>query len=165
MKIYFLRHGQAEEREPGRQDKDRPLTSYGASVILNMAYLLRKEVKTLDLILTSPMLRSVQSADIVGNLLECKGKIVQSDSLLIESAPQELLDEIKRHRQPKTVLVVGHEPHLGACVSFLSGKNGHEVRLEKGGLSLVEIHELKEGGGKLSSVREPIDSRKEIPKK
>ena len=68
MEIYFLRHGEAQDKRDGMTDEERPLTSYGAATTANVARALARKVKKLDLILTSPLLRARQTADIAGNV-------------------------------------------------------------------------------------------------
>ena len=81
MKLYFLRHGEAKDKDIGMEDSDRPLTSFGAAMISNVGRSLKKELDTLDLILTSPLLRAVQTADIVGNIFGAKEKIKKTEGL------------------------------------------------------------------------------------
>ena len=58
MKIYFLRHGEAEEKRAGLEDNDRPLTSRGAAVISNVGRSLKRDGSKIDAIITSPMLKA-----------------------------------------------------------------------------------------------------------
>jgi len=149
VNIYFLRHGEAEEKTGGMEDKDRPLTSKGAAAIADMGRFLKKKLKGFDLVLTSPLLRARQTADIASSILGCKDKIKESDSLLVGSAPQELLDELKNRKGIKDILVVGHQPHLGVCAAYLTGKEEQEINIKKGGCALVTIDSLKKGRGNL----------------
>lgn len=153
MKVYFLRHGEAEDKKPGLEDKDRPLTSYGAAMVSNTGKGLRDEEDSFDLILTSPHLRARQSADIMGNIFNCQDRISQSESLLFGTPPSVLVDELKRLQGVERVLLVGHQPHLGECVSFLTGQGGG-VSIKKSGMVLLELDGTRERG-KLIWTKEP----------
>lgn len=157
MEIYFLRHGEAKEKKEGMKDKDRALTSFGAATIANVGRSLKKDVDNLDSILTSPLLRAAQTADIMGNVFGIKDKIVRSESLIVGAAPSALLDEIKRQKGIKRLLIIGHQPHLGMCVSSLTGRPREETDISKGGCAFVKIEDLKEGKGKLVWLKAPSD--------
>ena len=157
MDIYFLRHGEAEEKSPGTEDKDIPLTSKGAAAISDMSRFLKKKLKAFDLVLTSPLLRARQTADIVSSILDCKGRIKESDNLLVGSTPLEFLDELKGYKGIKHLLVVGHQPHLGVCVAYLTETSEEETGIKKGGSALVSIDSLKKGKGRLVWLKAPTD--------
>jgi phosphohistidine phosphatase len=154
MKIYFLRHGEAEEKKKGMEDKDRPLTSLGAATISNMARSLTKVIENLDLIFTSPYLRAAQTADIVGNIFGKKDNIVRSENLLVGTPSSELLNEIKRYKDTETILLIGHQPQLGICVSFLTGVSEDNITIKKGSCAFVNIGELKENAGELVWIKD-----------
>lgn len=157
MEIYFLRHGEAEEKKEGMEDKDRPLTSFGAAAISSVGRSLEKIVDGFDLILASPLLRARQTADIVRNIFGIEDKILESESLLVGTPPSVLLEEIKKQRDVSRLLIVGHQPHLGICISFLTGKSEEEVAIKKGSCGLVRTKNLKEGQGELIWIKEPSD--------
>ena len=156
MKIYFLRHAEAEEKKEGMSDKDRPLTSKGVAAISNIAKDFKRSTGGFDLILTSPFLRARQTADIIGNILNNKGKISESQNLIVGAPPSALLDELKKHAPLKRLLLVGHQPHLGMCVSFLTG-GGRDIDIGKGDCALVETEDLKEGAAKIAWIKRPDD--------
>jgi phosphohistidine phosphatase SixA len=84
-----------------------------------------------------------------------------SENLLVGSAPSAIAGELKGAKGVGVVLVVGHQPHLGECVSFLTGKSPEEMSIKKGGYVLVETNDLKEGKGKLLGVTKPPKLEKE----
>ncbi len=155
MRIYFIRHGEAEDKQRGANDKDRALTSFGAATILNTSKDLKGQIGSIDLIISSPLLRAIQTADILGNLFNCRDKTVCSESLLIEAPPSVLLDEIKKHKDKKNIFLVGHQPNLGVFVSFLTGTKEEDMSIKKGSCGLVVLDKFKAGAGSLKWIKEP----------
>jgi phosphohistidine phosphatase len=157
VKIYFMRHGEAEDKVPGAEDTQRPLTSRGAAITSNTARSLKKEMAGVDIIFTSPMLRAAQTADIFANTLGCKGKTVSTEALLVGTHPDEIIKEIKRRKGLKNVLITGHQPHIGICVSFLTGVGEEKLMVKKGSCLLVETDDPGRGKGRLMWTRGPVD--------
>ncbi|MFH1753922.1 MAG: phosphohistidine phosphatase SixA [Candidatus Omnitrophota bacterium] len=155
MKIYFLRHGEAVDKTPGIEDKDRPLTSFGAATISNLARSLKGRASGFDMVFTSPLLRAAQTADIMANLLGCKDRIERSKSLLVGTPISTLIGELKRRRGLKKILIVGHQPQIGMVVSFLTGARESDMSISKGSCALVDTEDLKEASGKLVWIKGP----------
>ena len=154
MKLYFLRHAEAVEKIPGIEDKDRPLTSFGAAMMSNLAKSLKKEMAALDTVLTSPLLRAVQTANIMANIFGCKESVSTSENLLVGTSPAELLGELKSYKSSKSMLLVGHQPHIGIVISFLTGVKESDMNICKGSCALVEIEDLKTGSGRLVWIKD-----------
>ncbi len=157
MEICFLRHAEAQDSEGGVVMADSPLTSLGASTVSNVVRSLSKLVDDFDLILTSPLLRARQTADIAGNVFNAKDKITLSENLLNDASPLELINELKRYRDLKRFLLIGHQPHLGKCISFLTGESEDALSIKKGGCALVRADTLKKGACELVWIKEPAD--------
>ena len=68
MKLYFFRHGQADWPNWNKPDDERPLTKEGAKEVRKVAKLLL-QLKISPLILTSPLPRASQTAEIVADVL------------------------------------------------------------------------------------------------
>ncbi|MEE8359821.1 MAG: phosphohistidine phosphatase SixA [Candidatus Omnitrophota bacterium] len=157
MKLYFLRHAEAIEKIPGMEDKDRPLTSFGAATMSNLAKFLKGDSSGLDTVLTSPLLRAIQTADIVANTFGCKDRVSASENLLVGTPPEVLLDELKSYKSSKSILLVGHQPHIGIVISFLTGVKESDMNISKGSCALVEIEDLKTGSGRLVWIKDAQD--------
>jgi phosphohistidine phosphatase len=160
MKLLIIRHGQAMDRdefaETGQSDDLRPLTSDGKREMKQVAKGLRAEMKDLDVLAASPLVRAVQTAEIVA---EAYGmEVGETTTTLI---PEARLDEFERWCRPygdkKTVAIVGHEPHLSCLATWLvTGKRESGVRLKKGGACLLEFEaEAQRGSGTLNWLLTP----------
>jgi phosphohistidine phosphatase len=145
MEIYILRHGIAVNRgTPGyKKDSDRPLTPEGEEKVHQIAKaMLAMELK-FDLILSSPYLRSKQTAQIVA--AELDEEVTLTDLLTPDGNPLELIRELNDEK-PQRVLLVGHEPHLSGLISVLvTGESDAAIELKKGGLCNLSTDRLAFG--------------------
>jgi len=150
MKLLVIRHAIAEDREEwafsGKPDAERPLTKDGRDRMRRSARGLHAIVSRLDLVATSPLLRAVQTAEMVAD--EYGGReltIVQE--LSPEYQPESLLPWLRAHERDTTVAVVGHEPHLSFLVGWLlTGRHESFVEMKKGGACLLEFDDPPAAG-------------------
>ena len=145
MEIYILRHGIAVNRgTPGyKKDSDRPLTPEGEEKLHQIAKaMLAMELK-FDLILSSPYLRSKQTAQLVA--AELDEEITLTDLLTPDGNPLELIRELNDEK-PQSVLLVGHEPYLSGLISVLvTGESKAAIELKKGGLCKLSADRVSFG--------------------
>ena len=71
------------------------------------------------LILSSPLLRAKQSAEMAAGILGFQDAVVETPALTPNSSPQRVWEEIRKHRDVSRMLLVGHQPLLGATYAFL----------------------------------------------
>ena len=149
MDLYVLRHGIAEDRDSQKypDDTERPLTRKGFERLILQTKGMNSIALSLDLIMTSPLLRAVQTAEVVHEELADSGPLVVSDSLVPWAEPQEFLTELRDARaRVGSVMIVGHEPHLSGLVSLISsGTLDCAIRLKKGALCMLRISSLGSG--------------------
>ena len=145
MEIYILRHGIAVNRgTPGyKKDSDRTLTPEGEEKVHQIAKaMLAMDVK-FDLILSSPYLRSKQTAQLVA--AELDEEITLTDLLTPDGNPLELIRELNDEK-PQSVLLVGHEPYLSGLISVLvTGESNAAIELKKGGLCKLSADRVAYG--------------------
>ncbi|MGB8519838.1 MAG: phosphohistidine phosphatase SixA [Candidatus Tumulicola sp.] len=146
MKCYFLRHGLAADpaRWEGR-DADRPLTREGKDRMAREAKSIAALSLKLDAIVSSPLLRAQQTAEIVAAQL---GMPVQTDPRLGIGFDIRALGEILAERRScDAVMLVGHEPGMSMTIGAASG--GSRVVLKKGGLACLEFGDVEGCHGEL----------------
>ena len=137
MILYFLRHGLAGSRAEWKGDDAlRPLTKEGMKNMVRQAETLADLGLKLDLIITSPLARAFQTADIVADRLKMGEKLVQDDRLAPGFGSDDLEKVLLDHAETQNVLLVGHEPDFSLTISTLVGGR---VLLKKGGLARVDI--------------------------
>ena len=159
MDLYVLRHGIAAERDARRYPDDdlRPLTGKGIARMRREAAGMRALGLRLDAIISSPLLRAMQTAEIARDALGAPLSV--SEALVPEAHPALLLAELAgTYSDDAAVMAVGHEPHLSRLVSFaLTGSAEQIVRLKKGGLCSLRLD--GDGGGQLLWALTPAQAR------
>jgi phosphohistidine phosphatase len=147
MNLYLLRHGIAAERGTGlyASDADRPLTSKGRRKLRRAAAAMRAMELTFDVILSSPLVRARQTAELVANAMRSRHKLELTELLAPGAGAAGLLRRLKQLK-PQNALLVGHEPDLSAFASrLLTGGDGLAITFKKGGLCRLSIEMLRAG--------------------
>jgi phosphohistidine phosphatase len=95
-----------------------------------------------DLIVSSPLTRSLQTATLVATETGYKSRVVQSDSLAPEAALKDFRKLLDQYRDRDSVLVVGHNPSLTVFVGALitpASTSPARIRLRKGSLAKLSF--------------------------
>lgn len=158
MKLHIIRHAQAIERSTALPDEQRNLTCRGRKRFRQVAACLKKMAVTPDYILTSPLIRAVQTAEILSETIRFNGELQISAELAVGPDSSALSSLLRARSSASEIVIVGHEPGLGELVRTLlrlpapcSLPKGCVVSLEisikKSGLS-AELISLITGSGK-----------------
>jgi phosphohistidine phosphatase len=145
MNLYLMRHGIAVAADqPGMEsDSERPLTPKGVKRMRRAARGLRRLGISFDIILTSPLVRARQTAEIVAEILGLEGQLEEISELAPERSVDHLIAGLTRFHDKEHLLLVGHNPLLIRAFSFfISGKDHLEIELKKGGLGCIETGDL-----------------------
>jgi phosphohistidine phosphatase len=143
LEIYILRHGIAVPGgTPGYSEEERPLTEEGREKMTKVAKGIAAIVGKVDTILTSPLKRAHETALIVAQALDEKGKVEVFEPLRSGTPLKFLLQAIARYKDAERLMVVGHEPDLSFLASALIGAEGSAVALKKGGFCSILVNEL-----------------------
>ncbi len=122
MELLVVRHAIAEDRDAfaatGRNDDERPLTEEGARRMAAGAGGLLRVVPELDVIASSPLVRAVQTADILAKAYGHED-VERVPALAPGGDFDAVVDWLERHDPATAVAVVGHEPDLSELVSYL----------------------------------------------
>lgn len=153
MRIYFLRHGDAEDRRAGLADPERRLTEEGIQEMRDVARGMTRLGLDLDRILTSPYLRARETAEIAAEALELQGRLREEPRLRSGCEFPDLVAALEGVAPEERVLVVGHEPDFSTLISTLIG--GGNVRMRKAGLAAVEWTPPQPGQGELLFLLAP----------
>lgn len=145
-----MRHGIALALgdEGVTHDADRPLSNKGAKRLRKAARGLRELTIPFDIILTSPLLRARQTAEIVAAELGMRERLEEISGLAPESTVEHLLFGLTRYQDRDHLLLVGHEPLLGRVAShLLAARQTANLNLsfKKGTLCRIEIDSLPVG--------------------
>jgi phosphohistidine phosphatase len=132
MRLYFLRHGKADWPDWKKPDDQRPLTKAGRQEMHEVGQFLRRRKVRMDAILTSPLPRAQETADIAAEHLKV---ICREEKLLAPGfRAQELTQLLRKHPQ-QSLMLVGHEPDFSKVIEVLTGGS---VKMAKGGIALID---------------------------
>ncbi|MFI5098606.1 MAG: phosphohistidine phosphatase SixA [Candidatus Acidiferrales bacterium] len=163
MQLYIVRHGIAIDREDPQcpPDPERFLTDEGMEKTKQVAKGVAEIGAVPDLMISSPYLRAVQTAEIFSSALEhSKQKIRKSDLLLPGAEPMQLFRELAREKQASAVFIFGHAPHLDDLIATAIGSKHHVTALKKAGVALVELRRMVPPSGELVWLATPKMLRK-----
>ena len=147
MNLYLLRHGIAVAGdEPGiEMDGERPLAPKGIKRMRKEAKGIRRLGITFDAILTSPLVRARQTAEIAAEILGMESQLQEISGLAPESSVENLLFGLARFQNREHLLLVGHQPLLGKTAAFLlygKDRSSLDIELKKGSLCAIEVDGL-----------------------
>lgn len=144
MELYFLRHGDALAAEP------RPLSDEGVEEVRAVAQRLKALGLRPDAILTSPLLRAQQTAQIVGDMLKVEPQV--SELLNGGARLEDFAEAVGAHRRAGCLLLVGHEPDFSGAIRRLTGG---VVDMKKAGIARVDCDRPEDGAGVLKWLAPP----------
>ncbi len=143
MILYIMRHGEAVDAIGDLADEWRYLTEAGRSQADRTISGIVKHGPKPRLTLTSPLTRAVQTAEIAARKA-CRRNRVQASTLLLPGGDiRKLVQHINACRDHKRVLLVGHEPQLGALATTLLGRTAGDIILKKGACVALELNQEK----------------------
>lgn len=148
MILYVLRHGIAEDAPAGGDDGARKLTDRGRDKVRRAAAGLRAAGLKFDAILTSPLARATETAEIVAAAYANTPTPQVMPALATGVAPAEVAAALKPFARHGHVMIVGHEPQLSTLVSLLltGSPGGLSLDLKKCGCVAIEIPARTEKG-------------------
>jgi phosphohistidine phosphatase len=134
-----MRHAEAVEGSDVLKDEWRFLTKDGRLAAKNTSSLIARYGPKPRLIISSPLTRAVQTAEIIAEKACRKNVVAASGFLLPGSDISDLVEYIKSCKDSKRVMLVGHEPQLGTLVATLLGCPDGTVYLKKGACVTLKL--------------------------
>jgi phosphohistidine phosphatase len=154
--LYLVRHAIAADRGDGwPDDSKRPLTSKGISRMRQIARGLRGLDVTVDLVLTSPLVRAKQTAEVLVDVLKPAPAFAVVAALAPGTAPPHVAEALEPFRKARRLALVGHEPGLGELAAWLIGARA-PLPFKKGGVCCIDVPGLPPtGNGQLAWLATP----------
>ena len=144
--LYLVRHGLAEERgEAWPDDTKRPLTERGMLRMRKAVRGLARLGVSIDVVLTSPLVRARQTAEIVAAGVNPRPQLVNVDALALDGSYQAVLADLEKHATRTRIALVGHEPGIGELAARLIGTR-HPVEFKKGAICRIDLETLPPAG-------------------
>jgi phosphohistidine phosphatase len=146
--VYLVRHAAAVEGDSATPDAARALTTKGRKRFHKIARALGRHGEKLDAILTSPLVRAVQTAEILAGEIR-HGEV----AVLAELEPGQTVDALlravaKRAGKGGSVALVGHEPQLSSAVAalaHLSAAQSSNLEFKSGAVVRIDVSDLPAG--------------------
>ncbi len=146
MELLLIRHGEAVEAAPGLGDTGRWLTAKGRRQTRKVASWLGKKSARRPVVLwTSPLVRAVQTAEIVAERLGLEDDVVAIRELAQGADSAELYRLVTSHRGPGPLGLVGHEPGLSALARLLLGSHVPWPGIKKSGVAAIAVGDQVDG--------------------
>lgn len=147
MNLWLLRHGEAEQRVS--TDEARQLTAHGQHEVLLTA--LKLNDKPIDLILHSPYVRAVQTAELVIKTIGYTSKVQQIAWITPDDDSHKAVKELDK-LTGKNILIVSHQPFLGILAALLTdGSQQFPLSLRTAELLALQGEEIGLGTMQLSN--------------
>jgi phosphohistidine phosphatase len=151
MRLFFLRHGPADWPDWKKPDDERPLTKAGRKEVHEVGKFLAALKARPDVIVTSPLPRAAETADIAAEHLKVRAR---EEKLLEPGFQIEDLTRLIRKYPQQVLMLVGHEPDFTAVIRALTGA---DLKLSKSGVALLDLNLQK---GRLLWLFPPKIARK-----
>ena len=137
MQLIFFRHGPAGSKAEWQgPDGERPLTDDGRAVVGQAAGLLARSGISVDAVLTSPLTRARQTAEIAAAVLGCADRLADDERLGHGLDRKRLAEIDAEHAGAQALILVGHEPDFSATIAQITGGT---VVVKKAGAARVDL--------------------------
>lgn len=143
--LYLLRHGRADREAWSGPDDLRPLTADGRRRVQQQTRVLANMALGLERVVTSPLTRARQTAELVAEGLRLQDALLFDEGLAFGSDFTQFSAVLTANQAVSTLMLVGHEPDLSAHLGRLIGARPDGVEIKKGALACLAVHQGPEG--------------------
>lgn len=138
MRVYLVRHAESVDRAPGMPDAARCLSARGRVSFRETARRFREAGALPDRMFTSPLVRAVQTAEILSETLQFAGEVAVAPQLSPGFDVEGLNAVLDVCPGTREVALVGHAPDLGDILArLLSLPRGYAMR--KGSIAALDL--------------------------
>ena len=147
MNLFLLRH--AEAIPETASDAERPLTERGTKQAKAVGRFCRDHEILPELVLSSPLVRALETARAVAGALDLVDRLKTVDFLKPGMGVESAISSLEKYWDRASVMMVGHEPDLSDLASALLGSGRDSLHLRKAALLRLSLPKLKPGSGTL----------------
>lgn len=138
MRLLICRHAHAVDPSETTDDRVRWLTAHGRQTAQKVGAMLTRSGDVPSLVLTSPLVRAVQTAELIVGATGFAGPVEVEPSLSPEGRLSSLIARLTERGEEGTVLCVGHEPQMSAWTAALTGHAPLPAAFEPACISCIE---------------------------
>jgi len=153
-RLYIIRHAVAEDAGPGIDDHARRLTKKGRKRFARLVRQLEETGLAIDLVATSPLVRTRETAEILAAELRSAPRIEVVDALA-PGADWQSLVEWTIQQDAARVAWVGHAPCVGRLVATTIGDGSAAIRMQKGAIAAIRLDDGPGQPGELEWLATP----------
>jgi phosphohistidine phosphatase len=142
VELYLIRHGLAAERgDEWPDDTKRPLTHKGIARLRREASALNRLGVSFDQVLSSPLVRARQTAEVLAEGLAARPPLALIEALSPGGTTAQVIEELGKHARRKRIALVGHEPNIGELAAKLIGAR-LAIEFKKGAICRIDVDTL-----------------------
>ncbi len=158
MRLYIMRHGQAEPAGRG-VDSERRLTNYGVEELTLATKGLLSLGVSIEMIAHSPLVRTTETAQIVGRGLGAQSQSLEISNFAPGASPEIMLKEVVGLSMFRSIMAVGHAPDVSFFSHYiLSGADGTALNFKPGSIACIDFPgKLLVGSGELVWFRSAME--------
>jgi phosphohistidine phosphatase len=123
-------------------DADRALTPEGRRRLRQILQTAAQADVKPGLILSSPLKRAIQTAEIAKEVFAYKNEILRTKALLPGASAEQVWDEIRVHKNEAVLVLVGHNPLFDDLAGYLLGQPELRVDFKKGAILRLDLEEF-----------------------
>lgn len=139
LKVFLVRHADADAEVPeGLADEARALTAKARASVVAHFLTLKERVGAPDLMLTSPLVRTVQTSMLLANAVGYEGPI-KAHRALLPDMPVGAIDSLLTEQPAQALVLVGHQPSMGSVSSFLLGLQNFPKQVNPGSVIGLDV--------------------------
>ncbi len=142
MRLYLFRHGIAEASARSGRDADRALTEEGREKVRNVVRRARAGGVWPTVILSSPFVRALETAQIAAKVLGHDEEITTSEAFVPDASAEAAWAELRTHKSQPEVLVASHQPLCGELTAFLLDSPALSVDFRKAALVCIDFESM-----------------------
>ncbi len=151
MRVTLIRHAEAGDDAP--RDESRALTLKGRADARRLGRALDGRGVRFSLVVTSPLVRAVQTAEIVAAAVKYRRRVMATDVLVPEGAVSKVIAFLRTVSAETGVALVAHEPILSAIAAALTGRPRYPALRKAEALRI----RMPEGGAGTGQLRWRVD--------
>jgi phosphohistidine phosphatase len=142
MILYLMRHANAGlHRENAALDVKRSLLREGKEQCILMARVMNALKVQVDVVVSSPLKRSLQTAQLVGTELGYEAKVEISPALDVDASYADFQEMLAHYGDRDGVLAVGHNPNVFQFLGrLIAGKGGAAIRMRKASVARIDLN-------------------------
>lgn len=159
MNIYLIRHGEAEPPSDNKPHEERILTANGIEILKTSLIFWKHYIDHFDIILTSPLKRAKQTAQIINNEFKAEFEVVEEICLLNGGMTDDLLS-IARSLNLNEIAMVGHQPDIADHIAAMTGSKEAHYKIPAGTIVKINFKEkINVGKGVLEFLIPPQNKK------